>query len=160
MGLCGTQDLHCITWELLLWVEGSVVGHLALVTPGHVGSSQTRDGTWVSSIGKWIFNHWIIRKVPELMSSEGCEGESVQGCLLGFVDSRLLPVSSHWLPLCVCVCVCKSDINYLYTLTLNRESLKVKIGIKKLPIIPSFLDHQLLTYRHTSSLFLCIIGID
>ena len=40
------------------------------------------------------------------MSSEGCEGESVQGCLLGFVDSRLLPVSSHWLPLCVCVCVC------------------------------------------------------
>ena len=71
-----------------------------------MGSSQTRDGTWVSSIGKWILNHWITREVPGLMSSEGCEGESVQGCLLGFVDSCLLPVSSHWLPLCVCVCVC------------------------------------------------------
>ena len=47
------------------------------------------------------------------MSSEGCEGESVQGCLLGFVDSRLLPVSSHWLPLCVCVCVCVCVVTWV-----------------------------------------------
>ena len=36
---------------------GSGVGHLDLVTPGHVGSSETRDGTQISCIGKWILNH-------------------------------------------------------------------------------------------------------
>ena len=33
---------------------GSVVGHMGLVTPRHVGSSWIRDQTYVSCIGRWI----------------------------------------------------------------------------------------------------------
>ena len=37
-----------------------------LVAPWHVGSSQTRNPTHVSSIGRWIFYHWAIREAPGL----------------------------------------------------------------------------------------------
>jgi len=36
---------------------------MGLVAPPHVGSSQTRDGTYVPCIGRWILNHWTTREV-------------------------------------------------------------------------------------------------
>ena len=44
-----------------------VVAH-RLGAPRHVGSSQTRDGTYVPCIGRWILSHWTTREVPP----EGC----------------------------------------------------------------------------------------
>ena len=38
----------CHGWDLPWW----------LPAPRHVGSSQTRDQTWVSGIGRQILNHW------------------------------------------------------------------------------------------------------
>ena len=32
-----------------------------------MGSSQNRDGTQVSCIGKQILNHWAIREVPSFV---------------------------------------------------------------------------------------------
>ena len=43
---------------------GSLLWHAVLVDPWHVESSQTRDGTHVPFIAKWILNHWTTRKVP------------------------------------------------------------------------------------------------
>ena len=31
----------------------------------HVGSSQNKDGTHVSCIGRWIRNHWTTREALE-----------------------------------------------------------------------------------------------
>ena len=36
-----------------------------LVAPRHVGSSQTRDQTHVTCIGRRTFNHWTTREVQE-----------------------------------------------------------------------------------------------
>ena len=38
---------------------------MALVTPQHVESSQTRDQTGVPCIGRWILNHWTTREVQK-----------------------------------------------------------------------------------------------
>ena len=35
-----------------------------LVAPGHVGSSQTRDRTCVSCVGRLTHNHWTTREAP------------------------------------------------------------------------------------------------
>ena len=45
---------------------GSLLWHAGFVDPRHVGSSQTRDGTHVPFIAKWILSHWTTRKVPQL----------------------------------------------------------------------------------------------
>ena len=42
---------------------GSVAAALGLIAPGHVGSSQTKDGTHVTCVGRWILNNWTIREV-------------------------------------------------------------------------------------------------
>ena len=42
-----------------------VGGHMGLVAPWHVKSSQTRDQTCTPCFGRQIFNHWVTRKVPE-----------------------------------------------------------------------------------------------
>ena len=43
----------------------SVGGHMGLVAPWHVKSSQTRDQTCTPCFGRQIFNHWITREVPK-----------------------------------------------------------------------------------------------
>ena len=40
-----------------LWCKG-------VVAPRHVGSSKTRDRTYVPCIGRQILNHWATREVP------------------------------------------------------------------------------------------------
>ena len=52
-----------------LWCTG-------LVTPRHVGSSHTWDGTHVPCIGRWILNHWTIRKVPDLGLNSSVHAQS------------------------------------------------------------------------------------
>ena len=44
-----------------LWLTG-------LVTPWHVGSSQTRAQTHVPCISRQILNHWATREAPKLSS--------------------------------------------------------------------------------------------
>ena len=39
--------------------------HRDLAASGHVGSSPTRDQTYVPCIGGWILNHWTTREAPE-----------------------------------------------------------------------------------------------
>ena len=47
------------------WLTGSVVvAYMGLVTPWHLGSSQTRDQTLVPCIGRQILNHWTTRGFP------------------------------------------------------------------------------------------------
>ena len=43
---------------------------MGLVTLWHVGSSQTRDQTRVSCTGRWILDHWAIRKADGYQSWE------------------------------------------------------------------------------------------
>ena len=38
---------------------------MSLVTPCHVGSSPTRDGTHVPCIARWILNHQTTSEVPK-----------------------------------------------------------------------------------------------
>ena len=61
---CGrrTGFSSCGTWAQQLWLVGSKAqAHqlwlTGLVAPRHVGSSQTRGGTRVPCIGRWILNH-------------------------------------------------------------------------------------------------------
>ena len=42
---------------------------MGLVAPRHVGSSQTRDRTYVPCTGRWILNHCATREVPWLVHS-------------------------------------------------------------------------------------------
>ena len=55
--------------RLLIAVVSLVVEHrlqelwcTGLITPRHVGSSQTRDQTSVPCIGRWILKQWTIRE--------------------------------------------------------------------------------------------------
>ena len=50
----GALALH--VWAEWLWCTGLVASQL-------MGSSQTRDWTHVSFIGRWIFNQWANREV-------------------------------------------------------------------------------------------------
>ena len=36
----------------------------SFVSQKHVGSSWTRDRTWVTCIGRWTLHHWATREVP------------------------------------------------------------------------------------------------
>ena len=45
----------------------SLLWHVGLVDPWHVGSSWTRDETHVPGIGRQILNPWITRKVLNLI---------------------------------------------------------------------------------------------
>ena len=51
----------CSMWAQQLW-------HKGLVTPQHVGSSQTRDRTCVPCIGRQILNHHATREIPWFIS--------------------------------------------------------------------------------------------
>ena len=58
-----------LQWRLLLQSTGYRTWGLrwfwsmGLVVRRHVGSSQTRDQTYVFCIGRWILNHWTTREV-------------------------------------------------------------------------------------------------
>ena len=43
----------------------AVMAQTGFVAPWYVGSSWTRDGSRVSSIGRWILNHWMTEEVPD-----------------------------------------------------------------------------------------------
>ena len=70
--LCSTGSRHvgfssCGTQAQQLWHEGSraqaqQLWRTGLVAPQHVGSSRTRARTCVPCIGRWILNHYAIRK--------------------------------------------------------------------------------------------------
>ena len=77
---CGTRASHCGGFSCRgsralgmraqqLWLMGSraqaqQLWHTDLVAPWHVGSSQTRDRTWVPCIGRRILNHCATGEVP------------------------------------------------------------------------------------------------
>ena len=79
---CGKQGLvsSCCAWVSHsggfsccgAWAPGSLgsvaLWHVGLVALWHVGSSQFRDQTYVSCIGRQILNHWITREVPQCLS--------------------------------------------------------------------------------------------
>ena len=48
------------------------MGHMGLVALKHVESSQTRDQTHVSCIGRWILNHGTTREVRGRFLSIRC----------------------------------------------------------------------------------------
>ena len=59
-----------VAWRLLLQLPCSKSGleqlcHRNLLAPRHVGSSQTRDPTHVSCIGRQILYHWATREAPD-----------------------------------------------------------------------------------------------
>ena len=47
------------TWAQLFSCTG-------LIVLWNVGSSWTRDQTWVPCTGRWILNHWTTREVPNV----------------------------------------------------------------------------------------------
>ena len=49
--VCGLQHLGLNSW-----------GSRGLAAPWHMGSSQTRDPTYVSCFGSWILYHWTTRE--------------------------------------------------------------------------------------------------
>ena len=53
-----------------VWAQKS--WHMGLVTPWHVGSSQPRDQTNISCIGRQMLNHWTTREVLGLRSRRAC----------------------------------------------------------------------------------------
>ena len=46
--------------------------HMGLVTPWHVGSSQPRDRTNISCIGRRMLKYWTTREVLGLRSRRAC----------------------------------------------------------------------------------------
>ena len=60
----GTQDLHCIMWDLLLHPMYSlVVAHGLSCSKGMWDLSfLTRDSTWVSCVARQILSHWTTGK--------------------------------------------------------------------------------------------------
>ena len=53
----------CVSWALEHCLRNCGTGR---ITPGHVGSSWTRNGTGVPSFARCILNHWTIREAPIL----------------------------------------------------------------------------------------------
>ena len=51
-----------------LWHMGSAVVVDGLVASWHVGSSWTRDHTYVPCTGRQIINHWTTREAPAMLS--------------------------------------------------------------------------------------------
>ena len=67
---CGAWGLlFVVVCRLLIEVPSLIVEHRSVVVsmgsavPGHVGSSQTRDQTWVSCVGRWVPIQWTPREV-------------------------------------------------------------------------------------------------
>ena len=74
----GYSSLRCagfsLWWLLLLGSTGSKVQaqhlwHMGLVALQHEGSSQIRDWTHVSCIGRRILHHWATREAPRISTS-------------------------------------------------------------------------------------------
>ena len=60
-GHCSLAASHCSGFSR----PGGVIAEAhGLSCPRHVGSSQIRDQTHVSCIGRQILNHWTTREVP------------------------------------------------------------------------------------------------
>ena len=60
---CGLQQL----WLADSRAQAQQLWHMGLVAPWHVGSSQTKDRTCVSCIGRWILIHCATREVPIIL---------------------------------------------------------------------------------------------
>ena len=67
---CSEQGaiLFSLRWFLLLWntdsrARAQFLWHMGLDALRHEGSSQTRDQTPLSCIGRWVLNHWTTREV-------------------------------------------------------------------------------------------------
>ena len=65
---CSAWALHCCDLcccrALALGIQASIFVAMGLVTPPHVGSSQTRNWTCVPCLGRQIPKHWTTREVP------------------------------------------------------------------------------------------------
>ena len=71
---CAGSSSQCVGFSvlwllLLLSVDARPCGlqslwGIGLVAPRRVASSQTRDGTWVSCIGRQTLSPWTTRGVP------------------------------------------------------------------------------------------------
>ena len=53
-----------LQWSVLWFTRAQCLLHTGLVAPQHVGSSQTRDWTLVSCIGRRVLYHWATREAP------------------------------------------------------------------------------------------------
>ena len=67
---CSEQGaiLFSLRWFLLLWntsyrARSQLLWNMGLDALRHAGSSQTRDQTPVSCVGRWVLNHWTTREV-------------------------------------------------------------------------------------------------
>ena len=69
-----------------LWYPG-------LVAPSYVGSSQTRDRTQVSCIGRWILYHWATREAQKAVLDTEMPGESPRSSTS--VDWFISLIQSH-----------------------------------------------------------------
>ena len=49
------------------WEPEYRLSNCGLVVPWHMGSSQIRDRTLVSCIGRRILYHWVTREAPSLL---------------------------------------------------------------------------------------------
>ena len=58
----GYSSLWCLDFSLQ-WLP-CCSRHMGFVTPWHVGSSWTMDGTCLPCTDRWILNHWVTREVP------------------------------------------------------------------------------------------------
>ena len=64
---CGAWDSHCGGFSC--WAA-QALGHLSLLAPRQVESSQTREQTRVSCVGSWIRNHWTTGGVLNFLFSD------------------------------------------------------------------------------------------
>ena len=80
-----------LQWLLLMQSMGSGVRSQqlwpsGLVTPCHVGSSWTRDGTCIFCTGRRILTHWTIREVLRIKIS--CHHLQIGAFQAGALDSK------------------------------------------------------------------------
>ena len=65
---CGVSASHCGGFSCC---RAQALGHICFSSCSkglvalHVGSSQTRDWTYIPCIGRWILNQWITREAPK-----------------------------------------------------------------------------------------------
>ena len=73
-----------LQWPLLLWSTAWWSWSTGLVSPRHVGSSQTRDRTCGPCTGQHVLNHWTVREVQNMLSrkKEGRKEKKKGTCLL------------------------------------------------------------------------------
>ena len=106
---CRVQASHCggfsccRPWALGLWAQW--LWHTGSVAPWHVGSSWTRDRTYVPCIGNWLLNHWTTRKVPIAYSCLLCHSLGAIGAWVYLWIFYPIP----W-TFCLFLCFCASTI--------------------------------------------------